>query len=120
MTHPKEQLTREQVEALIHRLRQVAQAYPEDVFGSITDAERNEHGSLISRSSAGMGRHFSALFTEAADALAALSAAPPQDSEIPMVKRFTGRTIPDLTGREHICEWQQKILAAAPKPAQKW
>lgn len=28
---------------------------------------------------------------------------------IPMVKRPTGRTIPDLTKREHICEWQSAV-----------
>jgi hypothetical protein len=28
---------------------------------------------------------------------------------IPMVHRATGRTIPDLTTREHICEWQREV-----------
>ncbi len=30
---------------------------------------------------------------------------------IPMVLRPTGRTIPDLTKREHICEWQSNLTA---------
>jgi hypothetical protein len=28
---------------------------------------------------------------------------------IPFVLRATGRTIPDLTGREHVCEWQSAV-----------
>jgi hypothetical protein len=32
---------------------------------------------------------------------------------IPMVKRATGRTIPDLTGREHVCEWQHGMTDRA-------
>lgn len=33
------------------------------------------------------------------------------------VTRATGRTIPDLTGREHVCEWQNKVRAAQPQQA---
>jgi hypothetical protein len=29
--------------------------------------------------------------------------------DIPMVKRATGRTIPDMTKREHVCEWQNSV-----------
>jgi hypothetical protein len=32
-----------------------------------------------------------------------------------MVKRATGRTIPDLTGREHVCEWQANMRAVEPR-----
>lgn len=46
---------------------------------------------------------------------------------IPFVQRPTGRTIPDLTKREHICEWQGKARATQanapalkPLPAGKW
>ena len=56
-------------EELINRLRQTAEAYPEDIFTPLTDEDRKAHGTLISRASAGMGRHFSKLFTAAADAL---------------------------------------------------
>ncbi len=39
--------------------------------------------------------------------------------DIPMVLRPTGRTIPDLTKREHVCEWQNTIMPKdAPAPAQ--
>ena len=30
-------------------------------------------------------------------------------ADIPYVKRATGRTIPDLTGREHVCEYQSSV-----------
>lgn len=33
---------------------------------------------------------------------------------IPTVTRATGRTIPDLTKREHVCEYQGSIKPAAP------
>lgn len=32
-----------------------------------------------------------------------------QEPQIPMVTRATGRTIPDLTGIEHVCKWQSLI-----------
>ena len=28
---------------------------------------------------------------------------------VPTVKRATGRTIPDVSGMEHVCEWQQIV-----------
>lgn len=31
---------------------------------------------------------------------------------IRLVRRPSGRTIPDLTGREHVCEWQRSISKA--------
>lgn len=34
---------------------------------------------------------------------------PSGDEPIPRVKRPSGRTIPDLTKREHVCEWQASI-----------
>jgi hypothetical protein len=52
---------------LVTELRQFAQAYPEEVFGPVTDAEAKEHASLITRNSAAMGRHFAPWFTRAAD-----------------------------------------------------
>jgi hypothetical protein len=57
-------------EMLIKRLRDTAQAYPLDIFPALTPQEREALPTgIISRISAGMGRHFSRLFTEAADAL---------------------------------------------------
>lgn len=35
----------------------------------------------------------------------------PSTITIPMILRATGRTIPDLTGREHACEWQASVRA---------
>ncbi len=46
------------------------------------------------------------------------AAAPPAAEgwvSVPTVKRATGRTIPDLTKREHVCEWQHIVSAAAPQ-----
>ena len=37
-----------------------------------------------------------------------------QATAAPMVKRPSGRTIPDMTGIEHICQWQREIKPAAP------
>ena len=42
---------------ILHKLEGWAEAYPECAFGPVTDAEREKHGSLISRASASMGRH---------------------------------------------------------------
>lgn len=33
----------------------------------------------------------------------------PAVSNIPLIKRATGRTVPDLTGREHVCEYQTRV-----------
>lgn len=46
---------------ILHKLDSWAEAYPESAFGPVTEAEREEHGSLISRASASMGRHMSRL-----------------------------------------------------------
>jgi hypothetical protein len=35
--------------------------------------------------------------------------------EIPLVKRATGRTIPDLTGREHVCEYQSRVRVSGER-----
>jgi hypothetical protein len=58
--------------ALIERLRDVAQAYPDDIFPEFTDTERKEHSALISRASGCMGRFLSKHLTAAADAIEAL------------------------------------------------
>lgn len=49
------------------------------------------------------------------DAIAQQKPEPPTTDRdaIPMVERATGRTIPDLTKREHVCEWQQSITPRA-------
>lgn len=58
---------------LVETLRAFAQAYPVDVFPPITDEERERLGpGLISRASAGMVRHLSSFFTDAADRIEAL------------------------------------------------
>ena len=56
---------------LIYRLRQLSEAYPVEVWPALTDAERDSIAGLLDRASAGMGRHFSGVFKEAADALEA-------------------------------------------------
>ncbi len=68
--------------ALVEELRQLAVAYPVEVFTELTQSEREQMGSMIDRASAAMGRHFSTIFTRAADAISAqpLPAAPlPQE-----------------------------------------
>jgi hypothetical protein len=62
------------LEGIVGRLRDCAQAYPEDVFLPTTPEQRAEHGTLITQAAAAMGRHFSPLFTEAADAIEQLMA----------------------------------------------
>jgi hypothetical protein len=55
--------------ALIEQLRQLASAYPVEVFPDLTDEQRAMLGGLIDRASAAMGRHLGPFFTQAADAL---------------------------------------------------
>lgn len=58
-------------EELIERLRHFAEAYPIDVWPELSEEERERVGkNVISRISAGMGRHCSNIMGEAADALA--------------------------------------------------
>lgn len=63
---------------LVQRLRNCAQAYPEDIFPPLSKEDvtrlqsNNRH--LLDRASAAMGRHFGPLFTAAADALEAKQA----------------------------------------------
>lgn len=67
---------------LVDTLRSFGQAYPEDMFGPVTDAERKEHGSLITRTSAGMGRHCAKFMAQAADMIERLaSKAAPMTTE---------------------------------------
>lgn len=56
-------------EELIRTLRSFSEAYPEEVFTPLTDEDRKLHGILITRASAGMGRHCAKFMREAADAL---------------------------------------------------
>lgn len=42
---------------------------------------------------------------------AGLAEARKQYQDTPMMKRATGRTIPDLTKREHVCEYQNTMKA---------
>jgi hypothetical protein len=62
------------VSELVHELRSIAGAYPEDIFGPVTDAEIKEHASLITRNSAAMGRHLGQFLTKAADEIEAAHA----------------------------------------------
>lgn len=57
-----------------NELRMLAIAYPESMFEPLTDAERNEHSSLVSRAAAAMGRHFGPKFTLCADTIDQLRA----------------------------------------------
>ena len=59
---------------LIERLRSAAEAYPEDVFGKTTSGDRLQHGDVVQRAAATMGRHMAPLLTEAAAALEAARA----------------------------------------------
>lgn len=40
-------------------------------------------------------------------------------SSIPMVKRATGRIVPDVSGMEHVCEWQQIVKSREEEIALK-
>ena len=51
---------------LSERLLERAEAYPEDVFGPITDDERKFYASIIQRAAAQMGRHMAPMLREAA------------------------------------------------------
>lgn len=60
----------EAMEQLINRLRNIAAAYPEDIFPPLTDQERKQlPRGFIDRISGAMGRFHAPRFTEAADAL---------------------------------------------------
>jgi hypothetical protein len=59
------------VDALIEEVKGFAEAYPESCFGPVTDDERAQHGSLITRTSASMGRHMGRRFLPKVIALAA-------------------------------------------------
>ena len=53
----------------IHKLRGFTLAYPVEMFGPVTDAERKEHSGLVSRASGAMGRHLAKFFAQAADVI---------------------------------------------------
>lgn len=57
------------VDNLVFTLRSTARAYPEEAFPSLTDEDRAVPGAdrIITRASAGMGRHFADLLMKAAD-----------------------------------------------------
>lgn len=59
---------------LVRRLRDVASAYPEDIFPPFTDDERRENSVIISRASGNMGRFLSKPMLEAAARIEALEA----------------------------------------------
>ena len=52
---------------ITERLKDAAQAYPADIFLPVTREQREAHPQIVTRASAAMGRHFSPMFTEAAD-----------------------------------------------------
>lgn len=35
-----------------------------------------------------------------------------EEQQVPIVQRATGRAIPDLTKREHVCEYQKQVASA--------
>jgi hypothetical protein len=57
------------IEGIIQRLRSFKGAYPEDIFQPFTDIELKAYTAIITRASAGMGRHFEKVFAEIADQL---------------------------------------------------
>jgi hypothetical protein len=59
---------------VVARLRDCARAYPDDVFLPLTDEDRAREPVLIMRAFAQMCRHFSSLFTQAADLIDTLAA----------------------------------------------
>ena len=58
---------------LVHTLRSFGLAYPEDMFGPVSEDERLLYGNLITRNSAAMGRHCAKFMAQAADMIEALS-----------------------------------------------
>lgn len=67
----------EKLASLVHSLRGLAGAYPESVFPEVTDEEgemlHRDFPGLQDRLAASMGRHLGQFFTQAANALEALS-----------------------------------------------
>lgn len=61
--------------SITKRLRDAAEAYPQDLFPPVTDHDRKYCGDAVTRASAGMGRHFAPLFNDAADEIERLLAA---------------------------------------------
>lgn len=63
----------EALTATIERITEVVQkwldAYPPDIFGEVTEAERKEHPGLITRNSAAMGRHMATQLLEQISAI---------------------------------------------------
>ncbi len=57
------------VQDVIHQMRSIAQAYPEDIFPPLTEAEVKGHSAIVSRASASMGRHFAKILKGMADDL---------------------------------------------------
>lgn len=73
ITKPTQSVDVEEIEQLIHRLRNIASAYPEDIFPPLTAAEREAlPRGVLDRISGAMGRFHAPCFIEAADALEAL------------------------------------------------
>lgn len=52
---------------IVDRLRDAAEAYPEDIFPAPSKLQLAMHPEVITRASASMGRHFSPMLTAAAD-----------------------------------------------------
>lgn len=52
---------------IVERLRDAADAYPEDIFPAPSRLQLEMHPEVITRASASMGRHFSPMLTAAAD-----------------------------------------------------
>jgi hypothetical protein len=52
---------------LIHRLRSIGQAYPEDVFPPLSSLEIKQHSAIVSQTAGAMGRHIGKIMIEIAD-----------------------------------------------------
>ena len=61
-------------DTLVERLRDFAEAYPEDVFAPLPQDKIKAYSDIVTRASAGMGRHFAKFAKEAADEIERLTA----------------------------------------------
>jgi hypothetical protein len=60
---------------MAERLRAFSLAYPEDIFVPLGMIETQENSMIVTRASAGMGRHLAKIMAEAADEIDRLSEA---------------------------------------------
>jgi hypothetical protein len=65
-------MSAEELEDFVNTLRGFTKAYPEDIFLPLTEEQIKEHSLVITRASAGMGRHLAKFFAQAAEHIEAL------------------------------------------------